>query len=464
MPSDTVKVIGYSSYNRKASASLLFLSTVLDLCVILSLSTIALVALGLPPIPQVSTISLFLSIAATYWIAQRLLLGTTLGERTWWIRRHANSNRIFRRALLQSDFVSPPTLFLSSLVTTLSVLLAFTLLHNMALHYPVFMKASHWELKPFIPEQRDAWTVLPFYYGVAGWPKTFGNKPISYSLPYEYGPPAQFVGHIQAILESPDLKLTFEGPKTPLSAQNNQDPAELRNCFSENSSLLSCFQIRQESLSRHIKEMERRAPTAWELRWFTIQQPNQAKEALTQGIYLKASGPGWIEDRFILVNAKGAHQAVILDRPRTPQGDLAFALLEKSIRSLRLFDNLESTRAWVDRELSEINLPALATLKDPQALTTAFYHVQSLLLSKISVDPGSFDAYYHLAGTSSLIFEKLYAPAIAAGKTKSVSAEITARIQMIESAYRYAHDIATKTRDPRLVEIQNLWLASKKWR
>jgi hypothetical protein len=151
------------------------------------------------------------------------------------------------------------------------------------------------------------------------------------------------------------------------------------------------------------------------------------------------------------VSSNGTHQAIILNRSKGPQGNAAFALMQNAIQSMRSFNELNSGRAWVNRELEEIRLDDLHLLKDSTRLIARLAEIQSLLISRISVDPGSYDSYFHLAGTSLMLAKNSI-------KTRDGLSVIA--LQNLQSAYRYATDIAPK--DPRTAHIQDLWIESNK--
>ena len=453
-----VRVYGYTSYNRPASPLLIILSVFVDFCILFGVYGIILSLLKISPIPKISVVFVLLGVSAAYWLLQRFAFGVTLGERAWWIRNQKNPDHWFHGIPYQCDYFSPKLMFSSCLVSTLAILITSATLYQTVFKHPVWLKANYWEVDSVAVKQPDTWLTAPYYYGLSKWPQKFEENPVYYTLPYESGPPSHFVGRIQANLEAPDIKLIIEGPKTPSKWASQKT---IRDCFL-NSFSYHCLGVREETLFRHVKELDGLAPQSWSLKWFVVNAPQLSLDEFTQGLYLRASGANWIQDRFILISPKGSHQTLILKRPMNAKGEKAFELVKSSIQSLRILNDLDTARTWADQELLNLKVDSLVGAKDPTELLKNFVKVQGLLLSKISVDPANFDSYFHLAGTSALMLRRL--TTLSPDKLQGTyrSPEILAAIQNIDSAYRFSKDIAPK--DQRLPQLQSLWLESKKWK
>src|SRR5690606_23594843 len=119
--------------------------------------------------------------------------------------------------------------------------------------------------------------------------------------------------------------------------------------WEKSSSGQTCVEVREMALLRHIREMRSVKPKHWSLEWFEVSNPSLAEMERPRGIHLVAEGKDRVQERYILVNARGAHQTVILDRTHSPRGELARMMLEQAIRSQRVFSDLSGSRAWVDR-------------------------------------------------------------------------------------------------------------------
>jgi hypothetical protein len=323
--------------------------------------------------------------------------------------------------------------------------LSIFIVHQMLSH-PIWIRASVWKMESFTPSSNyKEWLVTPFYYVIGGWPKFFDQKPVFYTIPYEAGPPKQFLGHIIAHWKSPDINLVLEGPKTP---HQNKSFEETRDCFLY-AHPWSCITIREDTLSRHVDEIkESIAVQDWSLRWFQVENQLIPEKDRPQGIYLQAIGISRIQDRFILISRNGAHQSIILSRPMNSDGQKAFSLLQKTIASLRNLGEIESGKAWINEQLKNIRLKKIVTHTD-LAL------VQSLLISKISVEPSNFDSYFHLAGTSLLLVRKGHEE-----KKTSINNGMNFAFQNLKSSYRFAKDVAPS--DLRMRQIENLVFEAEK--
>ncbi len=440
-PVRNMEVRGYTSHNTPALTSLRALSKVIDTCLILLAVLLTSDYFKISPIPRFSSLFLFLTITTLYWIPQKKLFGVTLGERAWLLKPKNKGLFSLKEHLYQRDFLAPFAVFTATLVTTFSILFTVTTFRKVVLAHPNWLQAQEWKLKTFVPNQKD-WTVSPFFYLLGGWPKSFRNKPIFYSLPYEAGPPTRFVGHVTAYWDHPDISLTFEGPKTPELAASG---AELRSCFIGRVYSLHCLFLRETALNRHIHEIRKtKNLVQWTLKWFNVENPLLIAQDLPQGIYLSAISKNWTQDRFIFINANGTHQAMILRRPNNERGQKAFQLLQNSIGSIRNFSELNSGKAWINQELEATQLNDLKFKGDSSLLSIRLGEVQQMLISKITVEPSDFNSYFHLAGTSVML----------AKATPEHRLRIKVALDNLESAQRFATDIAPT--DPRLGQIQAL--------
>jgi len=432
------EIRGHSVVNRRASRKFIIYSILIDASIVLSLTILGINLLRIAPFPSFQVLGIFALIAALYWIPQKRFLERTLGERCWQIKKR------------NQPFISAGKLFTGSFLSTLSFFALGWAFQEGILKHPIWQEATVWRMEPYIPAS-DEFLITPFFYTLGGWPKTFQGKPIFLTLPYEKGPPSKFVGHIIAHWQIPDVKVTFEGPRTPPDAKS---PIGVKECLL-NTNTLGCFILRKNTLERHIQEMQRDLgkrlsnthPLEWTLKWFDVENPVLPPEDQAHGIYLSASNSTFAEDRFILVNQKGVQQTIILNRPTRARGEEAFKTLQNSIRSMRSFTDLEPGRAWVNRELENVQLGELKDIHDSKTLAEHLAQIQSLLVSRISVDPASFDSYFHLSGTSHLLSKN----AIQTRDTWGLIA-----LQNLQTSMKFANDIAPK--DPRVQQMQDLWL------
>jgi hypothetical protein len=403
-----------------------------------------------------------LAALAALWFAQQLALGATVGQRVWKLRMLDERGRAPRRRGLGRRFFQvealDPAARLGAALSTLALLGgSLWAIDRLWLDHPVLRRAAIWELEPFAPAPADAnWQVQSWFYAVGAWPRTYRGQPVLHELPYEKGPPKQFVGHVTARWEMPDAKVIYEGPRTPAEVS----VATLRDCLtgswlSARAGALRCLRLREAVLLRHVREIRQAVDSGaaggeWQLRWFEIKNPALPPEESPIGLYLTGQGPLRAQDRFIAVNARGANQAFILDRSLTPAGLQARAAFEQAMRSQRISPELNAGRAWVDRGLASTRIADLKNPdpQDPAAFIARIADVHTLLISKISVNPGTYEAYFHLAGTSLLLARQA---------TQMGRADWTAIAKpLVNSAFRFARDIGPD--DPRTAQLQNIRL------
>ena len=194
----------------------------------------------------------------------------------------------------------------------------------------------------------------------------------------------------------------------------------------------------KKALQRPIQEMERMSPSEWKLAWFSVLGGG---ESSAQGFMLEAANAVQVETRYVLVNAQGRHQAFILHTKKDSDGETARSLLRQAISGLRSLNDLREARVFIDRELSDTHLTQNPSLDE-------LAQVQAELISKISIDPASFEAYYHLAGTALL----------AAKKDANLSSFAK---PLVLNAYLFAKDVAPS--DSRLPALEDLTLEAKKF-
>jgi hypothetical protein len=464
----TIQIRGYTSYNTPALGILISLSRLIDFCFISIIVLICAQFIGISPAPKLSLLFLFIFVFGIYLFPQKRIYGLTLGERTWLLKAKviearktpscSSFARMFRsgfipknrpalsevrlaRKLYQRDFLSPTTVFLATFFTTTSVLVTYQIFKRVVLDHPNCLTAQEWKLAPFIPNELE-WKVSPFFYILGAWPKNFMGNSVSYSLPYELGPPKRFVGHVISYWEHPDISVTFEGPKTPVSRTT---AAQLRDCFRSTPTGFNCLELRDQELSRHIAEMGKsRHVQNWSLKWFRVDNPNLFPQDTPQGIYLSAQGRSWVQDRFIFIGNNGAHQAIILRRPKNEKGTHAFEVFKNSLGSIRNFEDLSAGQAWTNRELEETRLIELKNQSLNSHYAENLQEIQQLLISKITLDPADITPYFHLAGTSAML----------AKADPSQRVRVQLALDNLESAERFAGDISPN--DVRLDQIRKM--------
>lgn len=388
-------------------------------------------------------------------LLQLFLLPQSLGQWIWQVRRGQGSRGVFQ--FYQRDGHGLTDYWISAGKTLALGGVLFLTIGFCVFGHAVWRVGSPAQISPFAVDssalvnwssqrvepkgERPSWFAAPFFYHLGLWPSQFDDEAVHYSLTYERGPPKRFVGKITAHLgKDRKTQLTIEGPKTPVSEQSQ---ARLRECFTLRSPSLSCAFVRFRGIKRHLEEMQEQGAKSFHVQWFQVSQSQIPIEDQTQGIYLTSEftrgrsrkrDAGGIQDRFILVNAAGLHQSLILDRADDAIGSKAFQLTQQIVGSLRSFRDLDAGRAWVNQELQKVQLAGLNSIQDAAALSLRLAEVQGLLISRVSVEPSHFETYFHLAGTSLLM-------GTLRGAVDGVPSQRQIALDNLSAAFRFARDV-----------------------
>lgn len=442
-------VRGAMTLGSPAPSQVKILTWVADLAIGLSLFSAVFWALWFSPKSPPLLFGTWVAITFLLrWIAI-VVLGASLGEGIWNLRRRKNPTNdhtgIFWTGKIESQ---TPRLMTTGLVIASLLFVQFTFLKH-----PLWIQADRFEAPTFLPQTQDTHKFAPFFFALGAWPTVYNGKPIFYSIPYEKGPPRQFIGHAIARWDMPSTFVTFEGPKSPLLLlPESRNATQLKRCLTQRLPTPRCVKLRRESLGRHIDEMSVAVSPSWfKLKWLTIPNPALPADEQIQGFWLEAVGQTFTEIRFVIVTEGGTHQAISLHSPTGEAGRPARKLFIESLGSQRVSDRLGYGKMWADQQLKSVDIRALEKLP-PQEAMKQLAEVQMMLVSKATVDPASFDTFFHLSGTAALM-KKLTL------KTPTEDAAAVAK-NLIEVAHRYAGDI--RPEDPRMVLLRNLWLESRK--
>ncbi len=405
-----------------------------------------------------------------FYLFQRLAFHGTLGMLLWDLQTPHRWQGLFEAPIV-TERQSEGRRRTSLTVSLISIIFSLFLVRFTVFTHPLFLAADEEAIPFYAPPKasQDNWTPLAFHYTLGAWPKHFSThlsltnqdgRAILYALPYEKGPPSNFTGRMLARWEMPDIQVTTEGPKTAIALD---DFATYRKCLTEWRSLswsgfFNCASVREKTLSRHIGEMKDRGMGEFELHWFEVKNAHIPPHEWARGIHLRGKSRRKIQDRMILFTPNGAHQTILLDRSTDERGNLAWQLFQQTVGTLRVTSELRDGRALVDRKLSKTTLRSTS----PDALI----EIQALLLSKISVDPKNYDAYYHLGGTSSLLLKK--AKELRGTPEAQNDPFYQGRLNEwatvgkvnLRSAYLYAKDLQPE--NPKTDELQALWLEVQK--
>lgn len=483
----TVAVRGHRTYQRPATVRTLLAARIADTGFIALIFTILLLATQVSPLPKPWWFAAALALALLYPFLCRATLGRTPGEFFWQLmltsenpsfqnplagrladfprRLGASILAAFRPGLIEYAKMDLEVWLVGGTMTFLILVLSAWTSYRAIFSLPLWQPASLIQYEASFPsstQTEENWRIVPFFYAVGAWPSTFKGRPISYALPYEKGPPHRFAGHIQERWNEMSASVTFEGPRTP---RGEMSRARIEECMTSSllsTSALTCLSLRQAVLDRHIEEMRAKLGNAnWDFRWFVVNHPALASEEQARGIYLSASNDEAAQSRFILITPRGVHQTFILNtRRQDPEAPEAQKVFEKAIRSLRVSDDLGQGIAWVDRQIESTDLSKLNSLSDPLQRLQVLKNAQLLLLSKVSVDPKSFESYFHLAGVSFTIAQLAHQqltqfkiPLEQEARRIWTDSLQNAKI-LTENAVRYADDVASL--DSRMSQLRSL--------
>ncbi len=375
-------------------------------------------------------------------VALQKFFSASPGQWIWAIQMH--KHQALPRKRLQGA-----ELFLPVTATAVMSLGALALAVIAVFNHPVLMSAQREIFAEYIPDLKDKranWNIIPYYYSNGAWPLRYNGKPVFFAVPYEKGPPNQFLGHIVVRWDVPETRLTLGGPITPVADLKRE---QLRECLLEG---LACVAERKAVLLKTWNEMQKQGFRKWKLSWFIVDNPHIPAEDRPQGIYITAASGRKRQDRVILVNQSGAHQTFVLDTSSAGY-PAAKDLFQKAIRSQRVSSDLLVGRAWVDRQLGDVKIERANAQVDPEDFAEKVAKAQAFLLSKISVDPKTLDTYFHLGGTALLLAQQAY-------KNKNHDWSSAAG-PLVYSSFRFAQDIAPQ--DKRTKALESYWIEVKRY-
>lgn len=455
-----------------------------DVSLFLALSAFSVLVLGFRPVPTfLQALALFV-----FWLAIQIGLNATLqktlGEWIWGLGRNRKSrfpwglnfrgnpngsqsseNPLVRKIRLE------PTRLLQAWFLQIGIWIACLAIFTWGTgRHASLLSAQSVMLPPFAPDNsaktQAQWTVAPFFYLVGAWPTQYLQKPIFYQLPYEVGPPTRFVGRIIARWQMPEIRLTLEGPKTPVVKPTRD---ELKNCILNRA--WSCPTLRWEVLNRHLQEMRAAGVQNWKLAWFEIQSAPGATEFPPAGILLTGTSDSCVEDRAILVSPSGIQQTLILRRSTATESQPALDLFVQTLRSLRMTESLDLSRTLSALRISEVALPSPKTPLESPELSAQIARAQAVLIARISAAPKDLDAYFHLAGSSLLLLrhaEALRKQLTGTQGPKGESVLLTlndwtaAAKPVVQNVYKYAQDVDPK--NPKTERIRDMWFEAQKYK
>jgi hypothetical protein len=461
------QIRGERAYVARPATAYRVLATSLDLA--LAWIIICLLAMAAQLRADLGWVNLtvFVVIVGSFQLFRRLKGVATPGERTWEIRV---SRETFPRVnLTQAYPLQSSTLMVSTFLTAFVIMLAFWTSYKALALSPIGMTAQAVELEAFLPEQAEGsehFSVVPFYYSLGAWPNVFQGHPVFFNFPYEKGPPNRFAGQIQARWSMPDIRLTFEGPKTPVQSDQQPYPRdEVRQCllsfWRSPATVLSCLRTREAVLGRHLNAEKNLRLGKPEIEWIHVGSKALPPNEQLQGFYLSATNAHRGQDRFVMITPRGTEQAFILDYPQSAEGAHARAVFRQAIRSLRVSDELSPGKIWIDQAIERTHLSELTHGSDSE-IASGLAEIQAMLIARISVDPKLYDTYYHLGGTALLLAQEAVKTRGRNVHAADQAAEwLLVSKSLIESTWKYALDIAPN--DPRTSQLHSMLIAAQKF-
>jgi hypothetical protein len=242
------------------------------------------------------------------------------------------------------------------------------------------------------PEKIDEDAILPFGYTLGAWPSQFEGEPIVTKLTYQKGPPQKFIEKITQVWRPVEVELQIYGPHT---IKVGMSSSQWKACYQ------SAFTCRSEK-SAYLKEIfadqdEHQADTT-ELTWFDSPDPLGPR-----GTHLKIEAQTYRIDRYTLITETGATQTFSLKTVKGPLGDKARDLFLKTLSGLKVKEDLQSAREWIQNKIKSVSLDEVQKIQDPKLRLTRLIQIQNWIYSLLTVDPTHVDPFFHLAGVTHLL-------------------------------------------------------------
>lgn len=287
----------------------------------------------------------------------------------------------------------------SKKLTILSVILAVLLVGASIWMYRVSRNPlcgtleKEW-LDQRFPEKIDTpdsiWQVLPFGYTLGPWPMLFRAEPVVTKLTYHKGPPSNFIQSFTQLWQPVEIELTFAGPKTLDKAMNQ---AQWKTCFESH---FTCNLPREKVMDYiHHKKDEAKVE---KITWFDHLEANGPR-----GVHVVWDYPKYRIDNFVIITENGIAQGFELKSVKNDRGDEARSLLYQTLGSLKVKEDLEGSRDWIQNKIRSVNLSAIQKMPLQKERLAKLIEIQTWLFSLLSVNPTEITPFFHLAGVTHLL-------------------------------------------------------------
>lgn len=348
------------------------------------------------------------------------------------------------------------------------------------LHSPFFQKAELESLDCEIPVNNNGFEILPLFYAQSILPSTFtslgqsfGTSEHVFTLPYKKGPPTYFIPEVSIELSPEPLpRLVVTGPKTRSSLSSGEIKSCLTGSFFER-----CPVARNEFFIAHLAEYLADHPGAsWQVKWFEVSRkggttpgttpggapgtsPGGNNDDLPRGFTIIFDSPREVAAHWVLLLPQNSQQSFTLtiNPERRAEG---LEWIRKLIARTQTLPALTPGSFYINEAIARIDLKNIENQQDAQLAFRQLSRVQSLLISKISVDGKNLDAYYHLGGTAFLTLKLAHQSLTRSTHVLAPQAsEFIERMRKaanvnLHSAVKYARDI--RPTDPKTVLLENL--------
>ena len=243
-----------------------------------------------------------------------------------------------------------------------------------------------------VDEEGSLWTILPYGYTLGPWPRNFHGEPIVTKMTYQKGPPAKFIQHMVQIWKPIEVELSLEGPKTIDSALS---ALEWKNCLM---SRHLCSDAKKKLASYALADLIKLHAKELSIKWFDGLDPLSAR-----GIPIHFEADTYFIDRYVVFTEKGVAQAFSLKYANNPIGLEAKDLFSKMMGGLKVKDDIEGSKIWIQNKIKLVNLDQIRKISDTKLRYAKMIEAQSLIFSHLSVDPSTLTPFFHLAGITHLL-------------------------------------------------------------
>jgi len=247
-----------------------------------------------------------------------------------------------------------------------------------------------------LPEKLDEDRVLPFGYTLGLWPAYFEEEPIVTKLTYQKGPPHQFLEKIIQVWRPVEVELEISGPHT---IEEGMSASAWRTCF-ENS--FECRSDKKKFLAAIYPDENLHANDSAELTWF-----DSLDLLAARGTHLKIQSQTYRIDRYTVITEKGATQTFSLKTVKGPIGEKARELFVKTLSGLKVKEDLQSSREWIQNKIKSVRLDEIKNIANPKLRLVRLIQIQNWIYSLLSVDPTQIEPFFHLAGVTHLLAMEL---------------------------------------------------------